>query len=63
MIFLCFVKITILITQGGNMKKIFGILALSCICILLGLSVKWGRDKALSLVDPDCSIGKTENML
>ena len=34
------------------MKKVVGILVISCICIMLGLSVKWGREKDLSLVDP-----------
>lgn len=32
------------------MKKVFGILVLSVVCILLGLSVKWSRGKDLSLV-------------
>ena len=32
------------------MKKVLGILALSCICIMLGLSVKWSRDKSISLI-------------
>ena len=32
------------------MKKVLGILLLSCICILLGLSVRWSRDKDVSLV-------------
>lgn len=32
------------------MKKVFGILVLSVVCILLGLSVKWSREKDLSLV-------------
>ena len=31
------------------MKKVFGILVLSCICILLGLSVKWSKEKNISL--------------
>ena len=34
------------------MKKLLGILLLSCVCILLGLSVRWNRDKNLSLVSP-----------
>ena len=45
------------------MKKVLGILVLSCICILLGLSVKWSREKDISLIDP---LDKTEiavNML
>ena len=32
------------------MKKVFGILVLSCMCILLGLSVRWSRAKDISLV-------------
>lgn len=56
-------KIRIQPCQGGNMKKVLGILVLSCICILLGLSVKWSREKDISLIDP---LDKTEiavNML
>ena len=34
------------------MKKVLGILILSVVCILLGLSVKWSREKDVSLVDP-----------
>ncbi len=34
------------------MKKVLGILMLSCICILLGLSVRWSKEKGISLVDP-----------
>ena len=44
------------------MKKVFGILLLSCICILLGLSVRWGRDRGLSLVDPTYKLEKRVNM-
>ncbi len=33
------------------MKRVIGILVVSCICILLGLSVKWNKEKGLSLVD------------
>ena len=32
------------------MKKIFGILMVTCICIALGLSVRWSRDSDISLV-------------
>ena len=32
------------------MKRFFGILLLSCICMLLGLSVKWSRANDISLV-------------
>ena len=49
-------------SQGGSMKKVFGILLLSCICILLGLSVRWGRDRGLSLVDPTYKLEKRVNM-
>lgn len=35
------------------MKKILGILLLSCVCILLGLSVKWSREENISLVSLD----------
>lgn len=35
------------------MKKILGILLLSCVCILLGLSVRWSREKNISLVSLD----------
>ena len=42
------------------MKKVLGILLLSCICMLLGLSVKWSRDKDVSLV---CSCVERENAL
>ncbi len=45
-------KIRIHLYNGGSMKKVVGILVISCICIMLGLSVKWGREKDLSLVDP-----------
>ena len=45
------------------MKKIIGILALSCICILLGLSVKWSKEKDISLIDPLNKSEITVNML
>ena len=32
------------------MKRVIGILVVSCICILLGLSVKWNKEKGFSLV-------------
>ena len=32
------------------MKKVFGIFLFSCMCILLGLSVKWSREERLTLV-------------
>ena len=31
------------------MKKVFGILIISCICMLLGLSIRWGRERNVSL--------------
>ena len=34
---------------GGSMKKILGILSVSCLCILLGLSVKWSREQSITL--------------
>lgn len=33
------------------MKKVLGILMLACVCIALGLSVRWSRDRDVSLVD------------
>ena len=45
------------------MKKIFGILLLSCVCILLGLSVKWGRESKLTLVSTYDISGMCCNML
>ena len=39
------------------MKKVVGILVISCICIMLGLSVKWSKEKNLSLVDPMNELG------
>ena len=32
------------------MKKVFGILILACMCIALGMSVRAGRERNLSLV-------------
>ena len=43
--------------KGGSMKKVVGILVISCICIMLGLSVKWSKEKNLSLVDPMNELG------
>ena len=37
------------------MKKVFGILALACMCIALGLSVKQDREEGVSLVVNDLS--------
>ena len=31
------------------MKKVFGILIVSCICLLLGLSIKWSKERNISL--------------
>ena len=33
------------------MKKVFGILMVACICIALGFSVGWFRERNISLVD------------
>ena len=44
------------------MKKVLGILLLSCVCILLGLSVRWSRERGLSLVDPVYKLEKMVNM-
>lgn len=44
------------------MKKVFGILVISCICILLGLSVRWSRERGVSLVDFDYKLDNTVNM-
>ena len=32
------------------MKRVIATLVVSCICILLGLSVKWNKEKGISLV-------------
>lgn len=42
-------KITKMLSEGA-MKKVFGILMVACICIALGLSVRWGRECDVSLV-------------
>ena len=47
-------KIQIKSKREKFMKKILAILALSCICILLGLSVKWNKDRDVSLVSVAC---------
>ena len=31
------------------MKKVFGILIISCICLVLGLSIKWSKERDISL--------------
>ena len=31
------------------MKKVFGILIISCICLVLGLSIKWSKERNISL--------------
>lgn len=43
-------KIRILNHRRKRMKKVFGILLLSFICIALGLSVRWSREQGISLV-------------
>ena len=63
MFFLFYGKISILNHNGGSMKKVLGILLLSCICILLGLSVKWSRDRNISLVSYCYNCEKTAEML
>ncbi len=35
---------------GGEMKKILGILMVVCICIALGISVGWFRERDVSMV-------------
>ena len=45
------------------MKKVLGILLISCICILLGLSVKWSIERNLSLVSSIEFCEKGLNML
>jgi len=45
------------------MKKVLGILLLSCICILLGLSVKWSKDTNISLVTTQNKADISLNML
>ena len=42
------------------MKKVLGILLLSCICILLGLSVRWNKERDVSLVT---SFAEGDNVL
>ena len=37
------------------MKKVFGILMVACICLVLGISVRWYRDMDVSLVTSDIS--------
>lgn len=46
---------------GGIMKKVFGILMVACICIALGLSVKWSRDRNVSLVDGRITLPFADN--
>ncbi len=43
------------------MKRIFGIFMLACVCLALGLSVRWGREEEVSLVclAPDLTLGTT----
>ena len=45
------------------MKKVFGILLLSCVCMLLGLSVKWSRSRNVSLVNVEIVSDNLLNML
>ena len=45
------------------MKKVLGILLISCICLLLGLSVRWSKEKNISLVSRIEFSEKGVNML
>lgn len=37
--------------QGVGMKKVIGILAIVCICVLLGISVEYNRENDVSLIE------------
>ena len=45
------------------MKKILGIIGLSCACILLGLSVKWSIAENISLRSSLANLGLIRYML
>lgn len=45
------------------MKKVFGILIISCICMLLGLSIKWSRERNVSLAVASRIDGEYEVLL
>ena len=50
-------KIQVIPRKEKFMKKMIGVLVVSCMCILLGLSVKWGRERRLTLVSLAKNIG------
>ena len=45
------------------MKKVLGILLVSCICLVLGLSVKWSREHNMSLATTGTNADTSLNML
>ena len=45
------------------MKKVIGVILLSCVCILLGLSVKWSVVENISLVSNGQNPALYPNML
>ena len=45
------------------MKKVLGILGLCCICILLGLSIKWSIAENISLVSAASNVSICRYML
>ena len=50
-------------SQGGSMKRVLGILVLSCICLILGLSVRWFRENDMTLITTQNITDISENML
>ena len=63
MFFLSQGKISKKTREKKRMKKVLGILAISCICILLGLSVRWNKDKDVSLAILADNCGKWCEMI
>ena len=49
--------------EGGSMKKVLGILGLCCVCILLGLSIKWSIAENISLVSAASNVSICRYML
>lgn len=45
------------------MRKIIGIFMLACICLILGLSVRWGREADVSLASAHVNVGYAEDVL
>ena len=45
------------------MKRVLGILVLSCICLILGLSVRWFRENDMTLITTQNITDISENML